>query len=141
MEDDTVDQLAFIRLAEQDGLPYDYTIAESVAEAREFLSRGWCEIVITDYILGDGTAFDLLDAPQGIPMISATGTGDEELAMRAISNGPRKCTRFPILTILQEMASGHWRRRRNGCPLSIPLSAGSQFAQDGRPEVVKGSAL
>ena len=34
MEDDTVDQLAFIRLAEQDGLPYDYTIAESVAEAR-----------------------------------------------------------------------------------------------------------
>ena len=34
VEDDTVDQLAFIRLAEQDGLPYDYTIAESMTEVR-----------------------------------------------------------------------------------------------------------
>lgn len=82
VEDDTVDQLAFKRLVEEEGLPYDYTIAESVAEAREFLSRDWCEIVIADYMLGDGKAFDLMDATREIPMIIATGTGDEEIAVR-----------------------------------------------------------
>lgn len=87
VEADTVDQLAFKRLVEQDGLPYDYTIAESVAEAREFLSRDWCEIVIADYMLGDGTAFDLMDATQDIPMIIATGTGDEEIAVQAMKKG------------------------------------------------------
>ncbi len=87
VEDDAVDQLAFKRLVEQDGLPYDYTIADSVAAAREFLSRDWCEIVIADYMLGDGTAFDLMDATQEIPMIIATGTGDEEIAVRAMKKG------------------------------------------------------
>ena len=87
VEDDTVDQLAFKRLVEEDGLLYDYTIAASVAEAREFLSHNGYEIVIADYMLGDGTAFDLMDAAQGIPMIIATGTGDEEIAVRAMKNG------------------------------------------------------
>lgn len=87
VEEDTGDQLAFKRLVEQDSLPYDYTIAESVAEVREFLSRDWCEIVIADYMLSDGTAFDLMDATQEIPMVITTGTGDEEIAALTLKKG------------------------------------------------------
>jgi len=83
VEDDKLDQMAFIRAVEEEELPYDCTIAGSSSEARNILASERFDIVITDYALGDGTGFDVLELVQNIPVILVTGTGDEELAVKA----------------------------------------------------------
>ena len=87
IEDDKIDQAAFKRLVADQELPYDCTIAGSVSEARSILASESFDIVIIDYLLGDGTAFDVLDLIVDTPIIIATGTGNEELAVRAMKAG------------------------------------------------------
>lgn len=84
IEDDKIDQEAFKRLVKDEKLPYDCTIAGSVAEANSILAAETFDIVIVDYILGDGTAFDLFDSIKDIPVIVTTGAGDEGVAVRAM---------------------------------------------------------
>jgi DNA-binding NtrC family response regulator len=79
IEDDKVDQIAFKRLVENEKLSYNYKITGSVLEAKKILHF---DIVITDYLLGDGTAFDNFKAIQGAPII-----GDEEIAVKAMKAG------------------------------------------------------
>jgi PAS domain S-box-containing protein len=83
VEDDKLDQQAFERLVSDENLPYDYKLAGSVSQARSVLASDQFDIVIADYDLGDGTAFDLLDSAKKTPFIIVTGTGDEELAVKA----------------------------------------------------------
>ena len=40
-------------------------------------------MIICDYSLGDGTAFDILDLVKDTPIIVVTGTGNEEIAVKA----------------------------------------------------------
>jgi PAS domain S-box-containing protein len=82
VEDDKLDQKAFERLVKDEKLPYDCTIAGSVSEAKSILASGQFDVVISDYALGDGTAFDILDLVKNTPTIIVTGTGDEELAVK-----------------------------------------------------------
>ncbi|MCJ7514689.1 MAG: PAS domain S-box protein [Dehalococcoidia bacterium] len=83
VEDDKLDQKAFERLVKDEKLPYDYTIAGSVSEAKSILAAEQFDVVISDYALGDGTAFDVLGAVKNTPTIIVTGAGDEELAVKA----------------------------------------------------------
>jgi DNA-binding NtrC family response regulator len=87
IEDEKVDQMAFKRLVEERGLPYEYIIAGSVSEARNILNSEDFDIIITDYMLGDGTAFDVFDYIMDIPIIFVTGAGDEETAVKAMKAG------------------------------------------------------
>ena len=87
VEDDVVDQLAFKRAVRELGSPCDYEVAGSVAEARELLSKNQYDAVVTDYALGDGTAFDVVELARGIPLVFTTGAGDEEVAVRAMKSG------------------------------------------------------
>ncbi len=87
VEDDLVDQLAFKRAVRELGSPCDYEVAGSVAEARELLGRNVYDAVVTDYALGDGTAFDVVELARGIPLVFTTGAGDEEVAVRAMKSG------------------------------------------------------
>ncbi len=87
VEDDKLDQMAFKRLVEDKELPYDCTIAGSVSEAQSVLGSDTFDIVIADYLLGDGTAFDILDLVKNIPIIFVTGAGDEEIAVKAWKAG------------------------------------------------------
>jgi len=87
IEDDKLDQMAFERLVEEENLPYDCTIAGSVSEARCTLSSDRFDVVIVDYVLGDGTAFDILDLVKNTPIIFVTGAGDEEIAVEAWKAG------------------------------------------------------
>jgi PAS domain S-box-containing protein len=87
VEDDRMDQMAFKRSLEEQELPYDCTMAASVSEAREMLSSGRFDIVISDYALGDGTAFDVLSSVKNTPVIIVTGTGNEEVAVKAWKAG------------------------------------------------------
>ncbi|GAI56271.1 unnamed protein product, partial [marine sediment metagenome] len=87
VEDDKLDQMAFKRLVEDTELPYDCTIAGSVSEAQSMLGSEQFDVVIADYALGDGTAFDILDWVKGTPIIFVTGAGDEEIALKAWKAG------------------------------------------------------
>lgn len=86
IEDDELDQLAFKRLVDKEKLPYDYKIAASVAQAQQILSENQFDIVIVDYLLGDGTAFDIFKFITDTPAIFATGAGTEELAIKAMKS-------------------------------------------------------
>jgi PAS domain S-box-containing protein len=87
VEDDKIAQMAFERFVRDENLPYDYTIAGSVSAANSILSTDKFDIVIVDYLLGDGTAFDVFNSIKDTPIIFATGAGNEELAVRAMKAG------------------------------------------------------
>ncbi len=87
IEDDRVDQMAFKRLIKEKGLSYDYSIAGSVSEAKKVLETDKFDIVVADYLLGDGTAFDIFSSIIDIPVILVTGAGDEEVAVNAMKAG------------------------------------------------------
>jgi len=87
VEDDRLDQMAFKRLVKEENLPYDYTIAGSTRQAKQILSTEKFDVIFIDYLLGDGTAFDILDSIAGTPSVFATGTGSEELAVKAMKSG------------------------------------------------------
>jgi len=87
IEDDKLDQMAFTRLVESENLPYDCALAGSVSEARSILQAQRFEIIIADYSLPDGTAFDILDSARNVPVILITGAGDEETAVKAWREG------------------------------------------------------
>jgi len=87
IEDDKLDQMIFERLVIEQGLAYDYKIAGSFAQAKDILSYSKFDIIIVDYFLGDGTAFDILDLITDTPIVFATGAGDEEIAIKAMKAG------------------------------------------------------
>jgi len=87
IEDDLVDQMAFKRFIKREKLPYDCEICGSVAAARKALCTKPFDIVLTDHSLGDGTAFDLFGDIGDIPFIVITGSGNEEVAVKAMSAG------------------------------------------------------
>lgn len=83
VEDDELDQMAFKRLVEGENLQYDYKIAGSASDAQNILKCEQFDVIICDYLLGDGTGFDILDSVGNTPFILVTGTGDEEVAVKA----------------------------------------------------------
>lgn len=87
IEDDIIDQMSFKRLINEKGLPYKCTMAGSVKKAQEILSDIAFDVVIIDYNLGDGTAFDIFDYIVDTPFIFTTGGGDEQIAVEAMKAG------------------------------------------------------
>src|SRR4030043_649910 len=87
VEDDKVDQLAFSRVLKQKELDYDYFIASSISEAKAMLASNSVDLVICDFLLDDGTAFDIFDHCGHLPVIVTTGAGEEEIAVRAMKMG------------------------------------------------------
>ncbi len=87
IEDDPIDQMAFERFVKMEKLDFSYDIAGSVQEAGEKLSSNDYQVIITDYMLGDGNAFDVLDLGYKTPLIFTSGVGDEEIIVRAMRKG------------------------------------------------------
>ena len=87
VEDDRVDRMAFARYAKKNDFPYDYTLAASVEEAQTQLEQHRFDAVVLDYMLSDGTAFDLFDQVGNTPIIIVTGQGDIDTAIRAMKEG------------------------------------------------------
>lgn len=130
VEDDEVDQKAFIRHVRNEKLPYDYHIAGSLAEGRALLKGNRYDLVISDYFLGDGTGFDLIEGLDDTPLIFATGTGDEEIAVKAMKSGaydylikdPESCY-LKVLPITVEMTLQNKRRERQVVMLSHAMQS------------------
>ena len=87
VEDDKVDQIAVDRFIKKENIPYDYLIVGSIKEATKALGENEFDIIVSDYLLGDGTAFDILEMKLDVPVIIATGTGSEEVAIKAMKAG------------------------------------------------------
>lgn len=87
IEDDVVDQMAFRIFLQKEQLPYDFTVAGSVREACRILQDRQFDVIISDYNLGDGTAFDVFPRTGSTPVIIATGAGDEKVAVQAMKLG------------------------------------------------------
>ena len=87
VEDDAIDRMAFERFVDKECLPYEVTMAPSMAEARECLERDSFDVVLTDYHLGERTGVELLELELDVPVIVITGAGDEETAVRAMRAG------------------------------------------------------
>ncbi len=87
VEDDKVDQMAFVRFIKKEKIPYNYKVAGSIAEAKTELKGNQFDIVIVDYMLGDGTGLDILKMNLATPVIFMTGTGSEEVAVKAMKQG------------------------------------------------------
>ncbi len=87
VEDDPIDQRAFLRLIDSESLPYDPLLVNCVAAALQAVAASEFDLIIADYLLSDGTGFDILDAAGETPLIMVTGMGSEELAVKAMKAG------------------------------------------------------
>ena len=89
IEDDKIDQMAFNRLVKKENLAYEYQVVNSIESAKKTLDYESFELVISDFFLGDGNAFDILEQilATNTPVIIATGSGDEEIAVKAMKLG------------------------------------------------------
>ncbi len=88
IEDDKIDQMAFTRFIKEEGLSYDCIMTDSVSGTKKILNNHEFDVIIADYLLKDGTAFDILDLlVKETPVIFATGAGNEKLAVKAMKAG------------------------------------------------------
>lgn len=71
----------------------DWTVrlTETVEEADDALAEGDYDVAVVDYALPDGTGIEVLEACQrdapDMPALFLTGTGDEDVALQALSQG------------------------------------------------------
>ncbi|MBA3867814.1 MAG: PAS domain S-box protein [Anaerolineae bacterium] len=79
--------MAFERFVRSEDLPYDYTIAGSVAEAKKILASQSFDVALMDHILGDGTSLDLFEAAQNMPIIVITVSSDQQIAVDVMKAG------------------------------------------------------
>ncbi len=87
IEDDKVDQMAFERFAKTPEFQYSYELVTSITAAKLALRTNTFDGIVSDYFLGDGNAFEILELNLDIPIIVTTGTGSEEIAVNALKMG------------------------------------------------------
>lgn len=82
-----MDQLALERFFAEQQMPFGLVLAGSVAQARDLLAADRFDAVVSDYEIGDGTAFDVIPLAGSVPVVVVTGSGDEVIAVRALRAG------------------------------------------------------
>ncbi|MFQ5636902.1 MAG: response regulator, partial [bacterium] len=87
IEDNKFDEMAFERLVHEQDLGYDYKVANCIAVAKELLTAATFDVIISDYYLGDGTLFDILNLIVDTPVIVTTGAGSQDVAIKAMKEG------------------------------------------------------
>ncbi|MCU0605894.1 MAG: PAS domain S-box protein [Candidatus Edwardsbacteria bacterium] len=87
IDDDPVDRAAMRRFFDEQRLPYEVTDAGSLAEALASIGGHRYDVILSDYLLGEGTGLDVLHRAGGTPVIFVTGHGDEAIAARALRQG------------------------------------------------------
>lgn len=87
IEDDTVDQMAFERFARSSDFSFSYLLVNSIKEAKKALQTTRFDAIVSDFFLGDGTTFEILDLKKDMPLVVVTGTGSEEVAVNALKKG------------------------------------------------------
>ena len=86
VEDNVLDQRIIARSMESRQHSYDYIIVDTISAATELLESRYFDVVVLDYCLPDGTAFDLFDKVCDVPIIVLTGL-DEIVALSTVKRG------------------------------------------------------
>lgn len=87
IEDENVEKLALRLLVEEESPECDYMMAKSISEAKELLEADRFDIIVTNYLLGDGDAFDVFSLAGEVPVIIVTAGRDVEVAVKAMKAG------------------------------------------------------
>jgi PAS domain S-box-containing protein len=88
VDDDPIDRMAFEHHARKSDFPYSYILAGSVREAMGLLATRDFDALVLDYMLSDGTAFDLIDnAGHHTAIIVMSEPGDEKIAVQVMKTG------------------------------------------------------
>jgi len=72
IDEDNTSERALKQLAENENLPYDLARVSRISEAKKRLDSQPFDIVISDDLLEDGTAFDILDSLKNTPIVLLT---------------------------------------------------------------------
>jgi signal transduction histidine kinase len=89
IEDDKVDQQAFIRAVRKANLPYNYLVVSTLQNACQILKDKAFDLILCDFLLSDGTALDFIQKHPDYPIIVITGGGDEATAVNVMKAGAR----------------------------------------------------
>lgn len=123
VEDNKLDQLTIARSAKQNRFPFAFKITHSVKRAKEILENGRIDVVVSDYMLPDGTALDVIKAAGHRPTVVVTGAGREDIAVMAIRAGAfdyiMKDSRNMHLRSLPDMVARAYRLHGEKNPQSI----------------------
>jgi two-component system CheB/CheR fusion protein len=87
IDDNELDRRAFSRLVREKRLPWNSTLARTLADARARLAEAHFDVIVADYHLPDGDCTELFDEVPDTPFILLTGTLEEQLALRTLSRG------------------------------------------------------
>lgn len=119
VDDNKVDLYGVARLVKQQDLPYEAVYVESASEFKERLKSETFDVVLLDFMLNEGTAFDLFDhVPQGTAIVIITGSGNEEVAVKAMKLGASD--------YLIKDGEGHWLKT---VPITIQNAIKSRDAE------------
>jgi len=88
VEDNKFDQAVFKRFIGESA-DIDYTITSTIRDAKKILSEKQFDVIVSDYSLSDGDAFDILDMRKETPVIVTAGTGNEEIAVNLMKSGAK----------------------------------------------------
>ena len=87
VEDNPEDRRAFERFVREENQPFAVVSAGSVEEAKQELTAQAFDAIVSDFRLHDGTALDLFDRVEGVPIVVMTGAGDEAVAVKTMQAG------------------------------------------------------
>lgn len=87
VDDDHLDQKAFVRYGEENKLPYQITLVSTVAQASEKIKEQDFDVLVVDYQLADATGLDILRLSEKKPVILLTGNGSEVATLDIMKKG------------------------------------------------------
>ena len=87
VDDDAAALVALRGMVRDERLPYAARFAGSADEAAKLLEAQPFDVVVCDYALGDGTAFDVFDQAGDAACIVTTGEPDQHVAIRGMKAG------------------------------------------------------
>lgn len=87
VENDAVDRMAIERFVRKHALPYRLEVVETLGKALEGMKKTVYDLILVDYLLTDGTGFEILSKAAGTPVVVITGHGDEDIAVEAMRQG------------------------------------------------------
>ncbi|MBT3924003.1 MAG: response regulator [Nitrospina sp.] len=87
VENNSTDQIAIQRLFRSQKLEYELVMADSLAQARDYLDAAPYDLILLDYNLGDGTGLELLESIVDTPVIFIAGSSTEEVIIKVMKAG------------------------------------------------------
>ncbi|MBC7475684.1 MAG: response regulator, partial [Candidatus Sericytochromatia bacterium] len=90
IEDDKTIKEIFLKSIQKKGLPYNYTFAESIEEAKKILNSEVFDLVLCDYNLPDGNFFNIFDDISSFPIVITTSISDPELIIEVMKKGVKE---------------------------------------------------